>query len=373
MAFLMNVPIALLLTFVFVFGAVVGSLLNVCVARLPLEKSLLWPSSHCGSCFRAIAWRDNIPLLSYWLLRGRCRHCGATFSIRYFLIELGTALGFIGLFLLEIIRNVHDLPFFNVNHGHILAGRVPWQAWVFFGHHAFLLSLLIVAAACDLDRREIPLGLTFFGAIVGLIGAIFFSWPWPNQLTDLNMVPPAGIPWWVADPKLLGRGLYPWPIWGPLPNWMPAGGWLAGLATGLAGIFAGSWLLRGVRFLFTKGLGREALGLGDADLMMMVGAFLGWQPVIVAFFAGALMSLGFAIVQAVVFRDNSMAFGPGLAAGSLVTMLTWRWIAPAVQPIFFNESLMLMLLIAGAAFMLLASVVIRGVRGPVDPGGEVGK
>ena len=65
----------------------------------------------------AIAWYDNIPLLSYWLLRGRCRHCGATFSIRYFLIELGTALGFVGLFVLEIIANVHDLPFFNVNHG----------------------------------------------------------------------------------------------------------------------------------------------------------------------------------------------------------------------------------------------------------------
>jgi leader peptidase (prepilin peptidase)/N-methyltransferase len=143
---------------------------------------------------------------------------------------------------------------------------------------------------------------------------------------------------------------------------MPLGSTLSGIATGLAGLFVGTFLLRGVRFLFTKGLGREALGLGDADLMMMVGAFLGWQPVVVAFFAGALLSVGFAIVQAVVFRDNALAFGPGLAAGSLLTMLTWKWIAPAVQPIFFHETLLLMLLGSGAAFMLVASTLIRLAR-----------
>jgi leader peptidase (prepilin peptidase) / N-methyltransferase len=363
MALLMNVPIILWLLFVFAMGAAVGSLLNVCVARLPLEKSLMWPSSHCGSCFRPIRWLDNIPLVSYWLLRGRCRWCGAPFSIRYFLIELGTALGFVGLFLIEIGFNIHELPFFRTYHGQIVFGQIPWQAWAFFIHHAILLSLLIVAAACDLERREIPLGLTFFGAGIGLIGATLFPWPWPNSLAEPNMVPPAILPWWISDPKLLGRGLYPWPFWGPLPSWMPLSGTLSGLVTGLAGIFAGSWLLRGVRFLFTKGLGREALGLGDADLMMMVGAFLGWQSVIVAFFAGALLSVGFAIIQAVVFKENALAFGPGLAAGSVLTMLTWRWIAPHAQQIFFNETLLLMMAGVGAAFMLIASTVIRRLRG----------
>jgi leader peptidase (prepilin peptidase)/N-methyltransferase len=362
MALLMNVPIVLWIIFVFAFGAAVGSLLNVCVARLPLEKSLIWPGSHCGACFRPIRWYDNIPLLSYWILGGKCRSCGARFSIRYFLIELGTALGFVALFVLEIVLNIHDLPYFDQNRWHIQAGQIPWKAWAFFAHHAFLLSLLIVAAACDLDRREIPLGVTFFGAIVGLIGATLFPWPWPNSLDHARMVPASQIPWWVADPATLGRGLYPWPVWGPLPDWMPLGSTLSGFVTGLAGLFVGTFLLRGVRFLFTKGLGREALGLGDADLMMMVGAFLGWQPVVVAFFAGALLSVGFAIVQAVVFRDNALAFGPGLAAGSLLTMLTWKWIAPAVQPIFFHETLLLMLLGSGAAFMLVASTLIRLAR-----------
>lgn len=363
MAILLNISIIAWSLWVFVLGAAVGSLLNVVVARLPLEKSLLWPSSRCGACLQPIRWFDNIPLVSYWILRGRCRTCGAQFSIRYFLLELGTGLAFVGLFLVEIVGNVQDIAFFRKNQWTILAGHIPWQAWAYFVHRAILLSLLIAAAACDLERREIPLGLTFFGAGVGLIGAVFFPWPWPSSVADLDVVP-AGANWWLADPATLGRGLYVWPVWGPLPDWMPLGGWLCGLATGLAGMFAGSWLLRGIRFIFTKGLGREALGLGDADLMMMAGAFLGWQPVIVAFFAGGLVALVFAIVQVIVYRDNSLPFGPGLAVGVMVTCLCWRWIGPHVQPLMFNSELLMLLVGAGAAFLMLASLFFRLVRRP---------
>ncbi len=82
----------------FVLGAAVGSFLNVCIARMPLEKSILWPGSRCGSCFQRIRWYDNLPLLSYLWLRGRCRTCGARFSPRYLLVELATGLCFAGLF-----------------------------------------------------------------------------------------------------------------------------------------------------------------------------------------------------------------------------------------------------------------------------------
>src|SRR6266849_4498683 len=84
----------------FVFGAVIGSLLNVCAARLPVEKSIFWPNSRCGNCFQPVRFFDNIPLLSYWILRGRCRTCNAPFSIRYFLVELFVAVGFVGIFYL---------------------------------------------------------------------------------------------------------------------------------------------------------------------------------------------------------------------------------------------------------------------------------
>ena len=78
----LELPVILWTTWTFVLGACVGSLLNVCIARLPQEKSILWPSSRCGFCLRPIRWFDNIPLVSYWLLRGRCRHCGARIALR---------------------------------------------------------------------------------------------------------------------------------------------------------------------------------------------------------------------------------------------------------------------------------------------------
>src|ERR1700680_4715959 len=84
-----------------------GSFLNVSIARLPLEKSLLWPNSRCGACLQPIRWYDNLPIISYLWLRGRCRTCGQSYSVLYLLVELGTALGFVALFWLEVIDNVH--------------------------------------------------------------------------------------------------------------------------------------------------------------------------------------------------------------------------------------------------------------------------
>ena len=113
---------------VFVLGAAMGSFLNVCVSRLPLEKSILWPGSRCGSCFQRIRWYDNLPLLSYLWLRGRCRTCGARFSPRYFLVELFTGLGFAALFYAEVVTNIHGWPGrgqdWNIAHGYY-----PWQWW----------------------------------------------------------------------------------------------------------------------------------------------------------------------------------------------------------------------------------------------------
>jgi leader peptidase (prepilin peptidase) / N-methyltransferase len=352
-------PVILWTVWTFMLGAAVGSLLNVCIARLPLEKSILWPPSHCGSCFRPIRWYDNIPLISYWVLRGRCRNCGASFSIRYFLVELVTGVAFAGLFYLEIVANIHDLPFFRNHRWDIGNGMIPWQAWAFFGHHATLLSLLIVAAACDLGGRVIPLSVTLFGTAVGLVGAILFPWPWPNTVAMPGIMPPANADWRLAIP---GRGLYPWPVWGPPPAWMPGGSHLLGLATGVAGILVGTWMLRGVRSVFSRGLGQEALGLGDADLMMMAGAFLGWQPVVVAFFVGALVTLGFAIAQLVIYRDNSLPFGPGLAAGTVITWLCWRWISPPFQVLMFDEILLLVCVGAGAGFMFVSSSLLGRIR-----------
>ena len=86
------------IAFVFAAGACIGSFLNVCIWRLATDRSLFWPGSHCPTCLRPIRWYDNLPVVSYVVLRARCRVCGARISIRYPLVELFTALAFVGLY-----------------------------------------------------------------------------------------------------------------------------------------------------------------------------------------------------------------------------------------------------------------------------------
>jgi leader peptidase (prepilin peptidase)/N-methyltransferase len=352
------------LTFIFVIGLIVGSLLNVCIHRMPLEKSILWPGSRCENCYQPIPWFDNIPLLSFLILRGRCRSCGNKFSARYFAIELLTGLAFAGLYYLDVVANVNRLPIYGQASDWWLFSRLPWRGCVVFGTHALLVSFLIVASFCDLDTREIPLGITLPGTALGLFVATIFPWPWPYP-------PPSAPPsmlvhngWLKLDLNLVPKqGLYPWPFWLPLPEFCGNGGnFWTGLATGFAGILAGTLLLRMIRFLFSLGLGVEALGLGDADLMMMAGAFLGWQQTVVAFFIGVFAGLLFGLAQLVRKGGNLLPFGPGLAVGIIVTFLCWRWIGPHFQLVFFNGIILVALLLFGSILMLLASFGLRILR-----------
>jgi leader peptidase (prepilin peptidase)/N-methyltransferase len=176
---------------------------------------------------------------------------------------------------------------------------------------------------------------------------------------------PAETPWWQILNANQGPkpGLYPWPFWGPLPAWFePGGNWQTGLVTGLLGALAGTLLLRGIRFLFGLGLGIEALGLGDADLMMMAGSFVGWQPIVVAFFVGVFVGLVFGVVQLVFSGDNMMPFGPSLAVGVVVTLLCWYWIGPKMQAAFFNEWVVTCMAVLGGILMFAASYALRLIR-----------
>jgi leader peptidase (prepilin peptidase)/N-methyltransferase len=235
-----------------------------------------------------------------------------------------------------------------------------------------LVCFLIVASFCDLDYREIPFSITIPGTVIGLIGAILFPWPWPYPYTHFGHFDPTqavkempiGIEWWEVNPNLGPKpGLYSWPFWGPLPAWCGLGGnWQTGLITGVAGALAGTLLLRAIRFLFGLGLGMEALGLGDADLMMMAGSFLGWQPIVVAFFIGVFAGLIFGVVQLLFRGDNMMPFGPSLAVGVVITFLCWRWIGPKVQMPLFNSFVVLTLAILGGILMFAASYLLRITR-----------
>lgn len=134
--------------FVFCFGLAVGSFLNVCIYRLPLGTSLLRPGSHCPNCGNPVKPYDNIPLLSYALLRGRCRNCKAKISIRYPLVEFLTALLFVALFM---------------RHGPTLQ---------FIIYCLFVIGLIVITFI-DLDRFIIPDRITLPGIAVGLLCSYF--------------------------------------------------------------------------------------------------------------------------------------------------------------------------------------------------------
>jgi len=358
------------LLMVFLLGAGMGSFLNVCAHRLPYEKSVLWPGSRCPSCYQAIRWYHNLPLLSWWLLRGRCRYCSAPFSLRYFLVELFTGLLFAGLFYLEVQRNVLDIPYLRENKFAIdrgLIGPLEYpRLWLLFAFHATLVSFLLVASLCDLQHMEIPLTVTVTGTVVGLVGSMLFAWPFPSVNVRLP-APTAPLPGLPPLPPKLDHGAYPWPVWYPLPDWLPPGSWQLGLATGLAGALAGMLVLRGVRFLFGLGRGIEGLGVGDADLMMMAGSFVGWQPILMAFFLGVFPALLFGIVQVVFRGGQEMPFGPSLAVGVLLSLFLWPVIGQHYLSLFFDGWKMGIIAVAGAGFLLVTSFLLRLIRGRGAP------
>jgi len=141
-------PTAMLALFVFVFGAVVGSFLNVCIYRLPLEQSVVSPGSRCMGCGTAIRWYDNIPILSWLVLKGRCRECKAPFSIRYPLVELLTGL----LAVLLLLKFSLSLPLLIM----------------------FLFcAALVVITFIDFDHQIIPDEISLPGIILGFLSSFF--------------------------------------------------------------------------------------------------------------------------------------------------------------------------------------------------------
>jgi leader peptidase (prepilin peptidase)/N-methyltransferase len=155
-------PLVAWCLFVFVFGLMIGSFLNVLIARLPYEKSILWPGSRCFSCYRPIRMLDNLPIIGYLRLRGRCRYCRAPFSSRYLWVELGTGLAFVGLFAVEVLINPANLPGVRFTK---LAAYPSLPALALFAYHAVLVSLLIAAAVIDAEHRIIPAVIPYAGMI----------------------------------------------------------------------------------------------------------------------------------------------------------------------------------------------------------------
>jgi len=213
------------------FGALIGSFLNVCIFRLPRQESIAWPGSHCPACSHPIAWYDNIPIVSYLVLAGRCRHCAVHIPLRYPFVEALNALGYVGL-----------LWFFGPS----------WPA-VAYG---LLYSALLVVAGTDLSHKIIPNVITLPGIAVGLISAATIL---PLGLMNglIGLLVGGGILWLLAwaSPYLFGKegmgggDIKLLAMIGAFLGWKPA------LMTIMVGSFLGS--LVGVTLIAVRVIKRE--------------------------------------------------------------------------------------------------------------------
>ena len=247
-----------------VFGAILGSFLNVCVHRLPRNESVVRPRSRCPSCGHGIAWYDNVPVLSWLALRARCRHCRAPISIRYPLVELAVAL--------------------------VWAWSVAWRGVSLDAlASAVFVTLLLGMALTDAEFYVIPDVFTLGGTAAGLLLAIL----------------PGGRVWWVGFVgAALGYGLL-WAV-----RW-------AGDAALRRGLIGGEEL----DAVLEEGEKPTTMGEGDLRMMAMVGAFLGPAGVVLTIFLGALAGSLVFLPLRLLGKRIAIPFGVFLAVGAALALV----------------------------------------------------
>ena len=258
-----------------VFGAIIGSFLNVVIHRVPLEESIVFPNSRCPSCGAAISFYDNIPVISYAVLRAKCRHCKERISFRYPAVELLTAALFITV-------AWHDG----------LSAALPFDL-VF---SSALLALVFI----DAEHMILPNVITYPGIVFALVARIAIPF-----LT--------GTPHFDDVPSLTHGALAGMPLW------------VVSLAGALIGALIGGGSLWLMGWTWEKLRGIEAMGLGDVKMMFMVGAYLGWRLTILTIFVGVLGGsvIGILLMAKQGQRNMQMLlpFGVFLGIGAVAALL----------------------------------------------------
>jgi len=254
-----------ILIFIFVFGSLVGSFLNVCIHRLPLGESIVWPGSHCPKCNKPIPWYLNIPMISFIALLGKCRYCKEKISFRYFLVELITALTFLIFF-------------------------------IYFGMSLRFITLtificgLIVATFVDFQHRIIPDEISLGGIVAGFILNAIRGFSSRAGSYDLG----------------------------------PAIDSFAGIILGGGIIFLMGFVFDTVYFKLLKKPPiqgeTESMGGGDVKLLAMIGAFLGWKAALLTFFIAPFLGIVVGLANVITKKDHTIPYGPFLSLAAVVTI-----------------------------------------------------
>jgi leader peptidase (prepilin peptidase) / N-methyltransferase len=253
-------------------GLLWGSFANVCIYRWPPTddhpkgRSVVAPGSHCSACKTPIRWYDNVPLLSYLWLRGRCRACKTSFSARYLLVEALTAALF-GV-----------AWWFTMGAGGVFLGTFDARALHFAVYAAFVFAMVVITFI-DIDHMLILDKVTFPSIALAYGASLLLHRPWWHGLLGIGIG--YGVPWAIGT-------LY---------------------------------------HLIRK---REGLGLGDAKLLALVGALLGWKGVVASLFGGSLLGSVIGIVSLARTKEDMMKtelpFGPFLAAAAVLYLFGEPWV-----------------------------------------------
>jgi len=268
----------LLAVLAFLAGLLIGSFLNVCVYRLPLDLSVVRPRSYCPACEKQIAWYDNIPVASYLMLGGRCRHCGAKILRRYLMVELATA----AAFALCVAALGPTLPALK---------------------YAVFSAILITLLATDLEERILPDEFTLGGAAVGIALAALV--PIDSGVVTFFLSNALGLRMASVAEALLSA-------------------WIAG---------GSIWL---VGWLYQKFRHREGMGFGDVKMIAMIGAFLGFQEtlltLILASVLGSVTGVAYVLISKKDMATYELPFGSFIGLAGLIVTL-WGHV---VRPWYFG-------------------------------------
>lgn len=276
----LGLPWALVFVLVAALGAIIGSFLNVVIHRLPRDESIVFPNSRCPSCTKPIKAYDNIPVISWLVLRGRCRACSASISARYPAVELMTALLFGAVLLRDGLT--FALPF-----------------------DLIFVSMLVALVFIDAEHMLLPNAITYPGMLFAVIARI--SLPYLM-----------GVHYFDDFGSLMLGPLSGWPVWA------------VSLVGAVVGALSGGGTLWLVGWVWQRLRGVEAMGLGDVKMMFMVGAFLGWRLTVLTIFLGVMLGSVTGILLMIKRRERNLQmllpFGIFLGIGSIVSLLVGKFL-----------------------------------------------
>lgn len=296
----------------FLLGLLFGSFLNVVISRIPRGESIVRPRSRCPNCGHSVRGYDNIPILSWILLRARCRDCHAPISWRYPAVELAAGLWFIAVTLLCLRTLMQGL--------YVQLSAAQYASLVLSGVSLGVLGLLLIALlVIDWKHLFLPDALTLTGIFTGFVLICAQAALLPTTAFDVHFDPRRNLR--IRSPgSFIARGDV----------------FLTGterLVFGrVAAVLGAVLLLLLVRWMYFALRGRHrrdpalrhGLGLGDVKLLAMIAAFLGLAPAILSLFLGVLLATAYALVLLARGRANALTrlpFGSFLALGGLVTAL----------------------------------------------------